>query len=156
MKAAIAVSMLAVLALGGCAQPGSNPQSRASAAQVAACRQSADQTVLIQNPGAVYQSDAYVSGTQSTPFSGQGISGNLTTGLPQRYSREEYYENCLNGIGPAPAAFSPSPPGAPVAPAPLPSVTSAPLGPASSPPNAAPAPANLASPPANLTSPPPP
>ena len=57
--------------------------------------------------GTVYQSDAYVSGTESTPFSGQGLSGNLTGGLPQRYARQEYYDNCLNGIGPAPAAFSP-------------------------------------------------
>ncbi len=154
MKAAIAVSLLAVLAVTGCAQRESSPQSRASAAQVAACRQSADQAVLAQNPGTVYQSDAYVSGTQATPFSGQGISSNITAGLPQRYSREEYYENCLNGIGPAPAAFSP--PAPPVAPAPRPSVTSAPLGPASPPPSMAPSPANLASPPANLTAPPPP
>ena len=101
----------------------------------------------------MYQSDAYVSGTESTPFSGQGLSGNLTGGLPQRYARQEYYDNCLNGIGPAPAAFSPPSPS--VAPAPLPSVTSAPLGPAASPTNAAPPPANLTSPPANLTSPPP-
>jgi hypothetical protein len=142
MKGAIAVSMLAVLALAGCAQGASNPQSRASAAQVAACRQSADQTVLAQNPNAVYQSDAYVSGTESTPFSGQGLSSNISGGLPQRYSRQQYYENCLNGIGPAPAPAAYSPPGPPVAPAPLPRVTSTPLG--------------ATPPPANLTSPPPP
>ena len=152
MKAAIALSMLGVLALAGCAPPASNAQSHASAAQIAACRHSADQAVLIQNPNVVYQSDAYVSGTQSAPFSGAGAS-NLTGGLPQRYTREEYYENCLNGIGPAPEAF---PPAQANAPPPEPSVTSSPLSPQASPASLTSPPAsNLAAPPANLTSPPP-
>ena len=151
MKAAITVSMLAVLALAGCAQGGSNPQSRASAAQIAACRQSADQAVIAQNPNAVYQTDAYVSGTQSTPFSGQGFSSNITGGLPQRYTREQYYENCLNGIGPAPAAFAPGPSGPPPR-----SVTSSPLAPTAPPPSLEAPASDLAAPPASLTSRPPP
>jgi len=164
MKAATALSMLGLMALAGCAQPVSSPQSRANAAQVAACRRSADQAVLIQDPGVVYQSDAYVSGTQSTPFSGGGFSSSsLTGGLPQRYKREQYYDNCLNGIGPAPAAFPPEPPsgpaasGPPMTPAPVQGVTSAPLRPRSPSPDATAAPSgNLSAPPANLTSPPPP
>ena len=161
MKAAIAVPMLAVLALAGCAQTASNPQSRASAAQITACRQSADQAMLIQNPGVVYQSDAYVSGTRSTPFSGPGFSSsNLTTGLPAQYQREQYYDNCLNGIGPAPAAFPPGPagPSGPtITPAPATGVTASPLAPAASPAGLSgpPPSGDLAAPPSHLTSPPP-
>ncbi|HET6194262.1 MAG TPA: hypothetical protein VFE12_00845, partial [Acetobacteraceae bacterium] len=122
--------------------------------------------VLAQNPNAIYQSDAYVSGTQSTPFSGQGLSSSVSTGLPQRYSREQYYDNCLNGIGPAPAVFVP---GQSAVPPPPPAVTSSPLimtppppgatvsspGMSAPPPGSAP-PANLAAPPPSLTSRPPP
>jgi len=155
MKAAVAVSLLALLACAGCAQPATGgAQSRASAAQIAACRQSADQTVLAQNPNIVYQSDQYISSTGSTPFSGAGIANNVTGGLPQRYSREQYYQNCLNGIGPAPAAFTPGPSGPP-APPPR-GVTSSPLAPTSSPASLEPPPANLAAPPPSLTSRPPP
>jgi hypothetical protein len=157
MKAAVAVSVLALLVCAGCAQRSGNPQSRASAAQIEACRRSADQTVLAQNPNAIYQSDAYVSGTQSTPFSGQGLSSSISTGLPQRYSREQYYDNCLNGIGPAPAVFVPGqsavPP--PLMTAPPPGATVSPPGMSAPPPSSAP-PANLAAPPPSLTSRPPP
>jgi hypothetical protein len=114
----VAMTLLVALGMSGCAQRASNPQSRASAAQVAACRRSADQAVLQQHPETVYQSDAYVSGTLSAPFSGQGLSSNITGGLPERYTRQEYYDNCLNGIGPAPQPFSPSP-GAPAPPPPV-------------------------------------
>jgi hypothetical protein len=154
MKTAVAASLVALVVCTGCAQRASNSQSRASAAQVEACRRSADQTVLAQNPNAIYQTDAYVSGTQSTPFSGQGLSNNVTGGLPQRYSREQYYDNCLNGIGPAPAAFSPAPP-AP-APAPPARVPPRPANLAPAPANLTPPPANRSAPPSSLTSPPPP
>jgi hypothetical protein len=167
MKAALAVSLLALLVCTGCAQRSGNAQSRASAAQIEACRRSADQTVLAQNPNAIYQSDAYVSGTQSTPFSGQGLSSSITTGLPQRYSREQYYDNCLNGIGPAPAAFAPGPTAAPAPPprtvtssplmtAPPPGMTAPPPSATVSPPSMSAPPANLAAPPPSLTSRPPP
>jgi hypothetical protein len=157
MKTGIAVSMLALLALAGCAQRASNPQSHASAAQIAACRHSADQAILIQNPGTVYQSDAYVAGTRATPFSGQGYSSSdITGGLPQRYSREQYYDNCLNGIGPAPVSFpSEEPSGPGISPAPTPRVTSSPLSPRQAPAAIETPPANLSAPPASLTAPPP-
>lgn len=150
MKSAVAVSLLAVLACAGCAQSTNNAQSRASAAQIEACRRSADQTVQLQNPNIVYQTDQFVSNTRASPFSGPGIGGNMTAGLPQTYSREQYYQNCLNGIGPAPTSFPPAPPGQP-APPPA-SVTSAPPSPTPGPVN----PANLAAPPPSLTSRPPP
>jgi hypothetical protein len=158
MKAAVAISLLAVLACAGCAPPANNAQSRASAAQIEACRRSADQTMQLQNPNIVYQSDQYVSSTGSAPFSGAGIANNAASGLPQRYSREQYYQNCLNGIGPAPTSFPPaaSSPGPSVTPAPVGSVTSSPLRPASAPADLAPPSANLSAPPANLTTPPPP
>jgi len=94
----IAAVPLAALALIGCAA--STPQSHASAAQQAACRQQADQTFQVRNPDANYAADAYVSGTRDTPFSGSGMAANTSSGLPARYSRDTLYSNCVNGVGP--------------------------------------------------------
>jgi len=107
---ALAVALLAALALAGCAAP--TPQSRASAAQQAACRQRADEVYTQRNRDAKYTADAYVSGTRDTPFSASGAAGDTSSGLPGRYSREAIYSDCVNGIG-APlgaAAQSPPPP----------------------------------------------
>jgi hypothetical protein len=105
------MALLIALAAAGCAPRTPTPQSRASAAQQAACRDRADHTILQRNPGTVYQSDLYVSSTRSAPFSGQGVASNTTAGLPLRYSREQLYDDCLNGLGPAPVPFQSAPPG---------------------------------------------
>jgi hypothetical protein len=118
--AAFELALVAALAITACAPRPTTPQSRASAAQQAACRDRADQTILQQNPGTVYQSDLYVSSTRSAPFSGLGIGGNTTAGLPLRYSREQLYDDCLNGLAPAPAPFRSAPPGPSTAPPPPP------------------------------------
>jgi len=98
----IAGAVLAALALApalaGCVAP--SPQSRATAAQQAACRQQAEQTYQARNPGARYAADAYVSGTRDTPFSASGAAGDTSSGLPGRYSRDTMYSDCVNGIGP--------------------------------------------------------
>ncbi len=104
MSRMIAAALLGVLALTGCAT--STPQSHASAAQQAACRQQADQTFQVRNPDANYVADAYVSGTRDTPFSASGAAGDTTNGLPARYSRDTLYGNCINGIG-APSGAAP-------------------------------------------------
>ena len=113
-------ALLVALAVAGCAPRTPTPQSRANAAQQAACRQRADQAILQQNPDTVYQSDLYVSSTRSAPFSGQGVRSNTTAGLPLRYSREQLYNDCLNGLGPAPVPLQSAPPRPSVAPPPPP------------------------------------
>jgi hypothetical protein len=95
----LAAALLATLVLAGCAAP--TPQSRASAAQQTACRQRADEVFLQRNRGAVYSSDAYVSGTRDTPYSASGVAGNTSGGLPDRYSRDALYTDCIHGFGPA-------------------------------------------------------
>ena len=99
MIRAIALAVVLALALAGCARPA--PQSRASAEQQAACRKRADEVFLQRNREAVYSADAYVSGTRDTPFSSSGPRADTTSGLPDRYSRESIYNDCINGIGPA-------------------------------------------------------
>jgi hypothetical protein len=106
----LAFALLAALALTGCATP--RPQSRATAAQQAACQQQADQTFQIRNREANYAADAYVSGIRDTPFSGTGATGDTTNGLGARYSRDQLYSDCINGIGP-PRGPAPSTPPAP-------------------------------------------
>jgi hypothetical protein len=118
--ASVGLALMATLVITACTPHPPTPQSRANAAQQAACRQRADAEFLVQNPGTVYQSDAFVSGARSAPFSGSGIGGNMTAGLPDRYTREQFYQNCLNGLGPAPAPFPTAPPGAPPPPPPAP------------------------------------
>jgi hypothetical protein len=105
-----AASLLALLALAGCAPP--TPQSHANAAQQAACRQRADEVFQIQNRGANYTADAYVSGTRDTPFSASGAAGDTSSGLPGRYNRETIYSDCINGLG-APVGARPEAPAPP-------------------------------------------
>ena len=114
VRTGLAVALLAALALTGCAA--SQPQSRASAAQQAACQQKADQTFQIRNRGANYAADAYVSGARDTPFSGSGAAGDTTSGLGALYSRTSLYNDCINGIGPPLGAAT----SAPVPPTPVP------------------------------------
>jgi hypothetical protein len=111
-RTGLAGALLSALVFAGCAAP--TPQSRASATQQVACQQHADQAFQIQNRGAKYAADAYVSGSRDTPFSATGASGDTTSGLGARYSRDNLYSNCINGIGPplggAPTAATPPQP----------------------------------------------
>ena len=140
-----AVAVLAALVLNGCAP--STPQSHASAAQQAACRQQADQTFQVRNPDANYVADAYVSGTRDTPFSASGAISDTSSGLPARYSRDNLYSNCVNGIGPPVGAATPTPT--------APAATPIAAAPAAAPTAVVPA-ATLATPAATLSAPPPP
>jgi hypothetical protein len=97
-RAGLAAAILAALVLTGCGEPKS--QSRASAAQQSACQQQADQTFQTRNRGAIYSADAYVAGTRDSPFSATGLTGDTTSGLGARYSRDTIYNDCINGIGP--------------------------------------------------------
>jgi hypothetical protein len=99
-----------ILMLAGCA--GSAPQSRASAAQRIACGHRADEVFQLQNRGAVYQSDQYVSSTRDAPFSSLGTVGVQTTSLSDLYARDKIQSDCIDGIngapGPAPKAETPA------------------------------------------------
>jgi hypothetical protein len=110
----LAVALSATLLLAGCGAP--TPQSRASAAQQAACRQRADEVYTQRNRDAKYIADAYVSGTRDTPFSASGATGDTSSGLAGQYSRDTIYSDCINGIG-APLGAAPEAP-APPQPAP--------------------------------------
>ena len=105
-----AAALLGAL-LAGCAMSG--PQTHASAAQRAACAQRADSVFTEQHRGAVFASDAYVSNTRDSPFSGTGLAGAPDAGLSDRYDRDRIQSACLDGIGgaPGPAAGAAKPAG---------------------------------------------
>jgi hypothetical protein len=92
--------LLSFVAVAGCTPAA--PQSRASAAQEAACKTRADQIFQQQNRGAVYATDQYVSSTRDSPFGGAAPTS-ITSSLSDRYTREKMYDNCLN-FGSAPEA----------------------------------------------------
>ncbi|MCW3475037.1 hypothetical protein [Limobrevibacterium gyesilva] len=90
------LSLLATLAVAACAAQ--QPQSHASAAQQAACKQRADEVYLRQNRADIYRADTYATSTRDAPLSGLPQS-NTTSGLSGRYARDVLLSNCLNGIG---------------------------------------------------------
>jgi hypothetical protein len=105
---------LAVSALAGCAD---RPQSHASAAREAACRDRADEVYLRQNPAAVYQADQYAASTRDAPYSSAGLAGNTSSGLPGQYDRDTMLDNCLDATGGQPSQAPASQPPAPQPPA---------------------------------------
>ena len=86
--------------LAGCAAA---PQSRATAAQQAACRQRADQAFNRQNPGEQYRADYYVSSQRDTPFGGTGSVGDPMAELGARYALGKLLDNCLRNAVSQPA-----------------------------------------------------
>ena len=102
--------LLAALPLlaAGCAGPSSD--SRASAADRAACRQRAEQVNRLQNPDAVYRADAYASSTRDSPFGGSGMQ-DVSQGLSSSFAWQRMVNDCLNdnagNVGTAPAAPPP-------------------------------------------------
>jgi hypothetical protein len=93
------------LALAACA---GQPQSHASAAAQAACKQRADEVYTQQNRDQVYASDTYVSRTRDTPFNGAGMPGSGSEGLSSLYARDQILSNCLDGINSG-ASATPTP-----------------------------------------------
>lgn len=106
---AAVIFLLAGATLAGCAAPSSGPS--ASAAQIAACRQRADQVYDRQNRADVYRADTYAGGTRDAMFSGTGSPGASALGLSARFARERMVDDCLRGAaGPAsggPASVAP-------------------------------------------------
>ncbi|MBO0709857.1 MAG: hypothetical protein J2P47_01110 [Acetobacteraceae bacterium] len=97
---------LATTLLVGCNPPPPSPESRASQATLAACRQRADQVFRTQNRGAVYTQDSLA--TQSGLFN----PGITNRGLSDRFSWDSQVRDCVRSEGPpaAPnAAPTPSP-----------------------------------------------
>ncbi len=88
-----AAGMLLALSLSACAQP---RPSRAglSAAQTAACRQRSEEVYLTQNRGDVYRADTYATSTRDAPYGG-GLAAVPSTGLSQRYARDQMLDDCL-------------------------------------------------------------
>ncbi|MDE2200899.1 MAG: hypothetical protein KGJ41_17960 [Rhodospirillales bacterium] len=109
------VAAVAGLALAGCTLPLSpSPQTEASAARRAACRQHADDVYMRRNPADIYQSDLYAGGQRDAPLGGAGMAGDPTRGLAGRYQRANLYDACLSGSGtpsgPSPDRPVPGPP----------------------------------------------
>ncbi len=107
--------VLVLLALAGCDRFNTAPVSQATPAQVAACRQRADEVWLRQNRQAIFESDVRAGGQRDAPFAGAGITGNTSAGLSSRFSREQMVNNCLtsgsaNTVRPAPGAATPPTP----------------------------------------------
>jgi hypothetical protein len=96
-------STLLLLTLACCS---SEPQSRASQAQQAACRQRADEIYTSQNRGQLWADDHYASSTRDTPFSADPMR-NTSSGLSGEYARRNLLANCLNGTGTPPVPTTP-------------------------------------------------
>lgn len=110
---------LAVLLLAGCA-PSGGPQP--SAAQIAACRQRADEVHNRQNRGDIYRSDIQAGGARDAMFSGAGSLGSSVTQLSARYGHERMVNSCLRGAAGNVASTpdAPEPARQPAAPPPRP------------------------------------
>ncbi len=87
------VALLAMTA-SGCTTA---PETQASAAQQAYCRQRADQIYNRRNPGDVFRTDHYVSGQRDSPFASTGSVGDPMAALGARYERSKILEACLRG-----------------------------------------------------------
>jgi hypothetical protein len=105
--------LLAVAALAaGC--DGAGPESRADAATRVACTQHADSVYAMQNPGAVYRQDTFVSSTRDTPFAGPPVDTGPSAGLSDLYARNQMVSDCRRGntsaapAGPPPAGSAPA------------------------------------------------
>jgi hypothetical protein len=83
-------------ALAGCAPQVQSARSRATAAQIAACRHRADEVWQQQNRSEVYRSDSWATSTRDSPFAGAGLPGTVSSGLSGQYAREQMLDNCLN------------------------------------------------------------
>jgi hypothetical protein len=96
---------LAVLLLAGCA-PSGGPAP--SAAQIAACRQRAEEINDRQNRGDVYRDDSRAGGARDAMFSGAGSLGGQVGQLSARYAHERRIDACLRGAAPGVAAPEPA------------------------------------------------
>ena len=94
---------LLLLALTCCS---SEPQSHASLAQRAACRQRADEIYNQQNRGEIYANDRYASTTRDTPFSADPMR-DTSSGLSGEYARQNLISDCINGTGQPPVPTTP-------------------------------------------------
>jgi hypothetical protein len=94
--ARLAVALVALAAIGGCAQRGSSGRVQASAATMAACRSRADEVYLKQNRAEVYQNDTYISSTRDAPYASSGLPGITTDGLGGQYQRDQMIDDCIN------------------------------------------------------------
>ena len=108
MFRALIPALLVVVA--GCTPPPSTPATRASAAALAACRASTNQSFDRQN--------RYLLSERSTidsPFSTSGVPGITTRGLTERYDYDTQLSSCLAASNaPRGGANSPATSSAPV------------------------------------------
>ncbi len=81
---------LFIACLAGCTPPPQTAATRASAAALASCRQSADSSFQRQNRYLLSERDQ-----TDTPFSTSGLSGITTRGLGQRYDYDNQLSSCL-------------------------------------------------------------
>lgn len=84
------------------------PETPASAAQQAYCRQRADQVFNRRNPADVYRTDQYVSSQRDSPFASTGSVGDPMASLGARYERSKILEACLRGASGQPGSPPPA------------------------------------------------
>jgi len=124
LRALPGAALLSALALLGAGCVRQAPESHASAAERAACTQHADTVYTMRNPDGVYQADTYATSIRDEPYAGAGGPGLPTEGLSNRYQREQWISDCLNGgngtVGAAPDAPAPEDATAATPPAPPP------------------------------------
>jgi len=105
------LALAASLPLFGCAD--TPPLSRADQAALEACRAHADAAYLEQN-----RAEMSLRDQSDTPYSVSGLPGVTSSGLSQRYERDEMVRDCLRASGRTMSGQSiPGAPAAPPAPA---------------------------------------
>jgi hypothetical protein len=109
IAASPAAAMLLALALFAAACARQEPESRATAAERAACSQHADEVFRLRNPDVIYRQDTYVSSTRDTPFNGAGLSSVPSAGLSGKFERDQLLDDCINGGGQGTTGAPPMP-----------------------------------------------
>lgn len=86
------LAVLAALAVAACSAP--EPRAGLSQAQTAACRQRSDTVFLSQNRATLYRADSYATSTRDAPM-GAGLAQVPSSGLSDRYARDQMMDACL-------------------------------------------------------------
>ena len=113
----ISLAWLAPLALVACTSAPPTPESVTARATLAACRQQANTTFVMQNRGQIYSMS-----DESAPQSSIGLSQDPMQGLANQYTQERMVQDCVRntgtqtnraGLSPQGASGAPAPPAAP-------------------------------------------
>ena len=106
---AAALSLVAIVALAGCARPDGGRRAGLTATQAAECRQRSEDIYRQQNRADIYRSDTYATSTRDSPFSNAGLPGITSQGLGSQFGREKALNDCYNASGAEPASGAAAP-----------------------------------------------